>query len=221
MPTPLRPFTPRPGSAPRPRPAAPTARKRAVPLIQRVRKILFEPNREWQVIADEFTSVGSIYARYVFPLAAVPAVCQIVGSALWGVTVPVIGKISVAPSTALRGGLASYVGQLVAVYVLALIIDVLAPTFGGKRNAVQSMKVAAYAATAAWVAGVFFLVPGGQWLTVLGAYSLYLLYAGLAPVMRVPRENATGYAVVTLASAIVLNLVIAAIATVFLPGPGR
>jgi hypothetical protein len=183
-------------------------------------KILFEPNREWQVIAGEFTSVGSIYGRYVLPLAALPALCQIVGAALWGVTVPLIGKISVSPSTALRSGIASYVGQLVAVYVLALIVDVLAPTFGGKRNAVQSMKVAAYAATASWVAGVFLLVPGGQWLTVVGFYSLYLLYAGLAPVMKVPRDRATGYAAVTVASAIVLYLVIAAIVTLFLPGPG-
>jgi hypothetical protein len=141
-----------------------------------------------------------------------------VGPALWGITVPVIGKIHVSPSTAVRSGIAYFAGQLVAVYVLALIIDALAPTFGATRNAVQSMKVAAYAATASWVAAVFLLVPGGQWMTLVGFYSLYLLFAGLVPVMKVPRGSAIGYAAVTLASAIALYLVIGVVVAQFLPG---
>jgi hypothetical protein len=120
----------------------------------------------------------------------------------------------------LKGGLALYVGQLLLVYALALIIDGLAPTFGGTRNHVQAVKVAGYSGTAWWLAGVFTLVPGGQWLGLLGAYSLYLLHAGLPPVMKVPRERALGYTVFVSVSAIVLALVVRAVASAFLPRGG-
>ena len=44
---------------------------------------------------------------------------------------------------------------LVGVYVIALIIDALAPSFGGTKDSLKAFKVAAYSATAAWVAGIF------------------------------------------------------------------
>ena len=38
-------------------------------------------------------------------------------------------------------------------FLLALIVDVLAPTFGGTKDFVASLKLVAYSYTAAWVAG--------------------------------------------------------------------
>ena len=56
--------------------------------------------------------------------------------------------------TGLIGAVLSYVLALVAVFVFAQIINALAPTFGGQKDSVQALKAAAYATTAAWVAGV-------------------------------------------------------------------
>lgn len=217
MPTTPPPGAPRPG-APRRSGATQRPARRAPGLLERARNILLQPASEWQRIRDEFATVGAIYGRYVVPLAGFAALCQVVGHLLWGKSVPFLGKIIVSPSQAVRGGLAFFVGQLVAVYVLALIIDALAPTFGGRRNQVQAVKVAAYAGTASWVAGVFVLVPGGQWLTLLGFYSLILLYLGVGPVMSAPRDRALGYATLSITSAIVLYLVVTAVAAAFLPG---
>jgi len=222
MPTPPRPGAPRPGT-PRPlgsRPAGQTStsRKRESPLLRRAKGILLQPGAEWQVIAGEFTTVGAIYRGYVLRLAAIPAVCQILGYAVWGVPALYGGTIHVSPSTALQSGVAFYVAQLVAVYALALVINGLAPTFGGTSNMVQAFKVAAYASTASWVAGVFVLVPGGQWLApLLGLYTLYLFYTGLTPVMKSSRDKLIGYAVLTNVAAIFLYIVIKALTTVFLP----
>src|SRR3546814_19229977 len=63
----------------------------------------------------------------------------------------------------LRPSLASVIGDmavryvltLVGVYVLALVIDELAPQFGAARGRTQAFKLAAYSGTAWWVAGVF------------------------------------------------------------------
>jgi hypothetical protein len=97
---------------------------------------------------------------------------------------------------------------LVGTYVLALIIDALAPTFDGQRNQIQALKVAAYSSTAAWVAGIFALIPWLGVLGILGLYSLYLLYLGLPVLMKAPREKALPYTAVVILAAIVLFMVI-------------
>ncbi|HXF94731.1 MAG TPA: Yip1 family protein [Gemmatimonadales bacterium] len=183
-------------------------------------RILLQPGAEWNAIAGEFTTVGGIYRSYVLPLALVPALSQTLGNLAWGM--PVLGqRIKVPLVTALQAGVAHYLLGLVAVFVLALIINALAETFGGSNNQVQAFKVAAYGATAAWLAGVFALVPGGGWLQLLGLYTLYLLYAGLPPVMKVPSDRVIGYGVLTGVAAIVLHLVSRAVVIAFLPPGGR
>jgi len=226
MPTPPRPGAPRPGAprpgAPKPGPRAapppPGARKRGGTLLTRAKNMLLQPGAEWQVIAGEFTTVGAIYRGYVLRLAALPAVCRIIGYTIWGIPALYGGTIHVSATTALKGGVAFYVAQLIAVYALALVIDGLAPTFGGTSNRVQAVKVSAYACTASWVAGPFVMVPGGQWLAdLLGLYSLYLFYTGLTPVMKSSRDKVIGYAVLTNVAAIFFYIVIKALTTVFLP----
>ena len=44
------------------------------------------------------------------------------------------------------------------IYLMALIVDALAPTFGGEKNFMQSLKLVAYSYTAAWLAGIFQLL---------------------------------------------------------------
>jgi len=52
-----------------------------------------------------------------------------------------------------------YLLTLIGVFVMAFIIDVLAGVFGARRNFDNAMRVSAYAPTAAWVVGVFNLIP--------------------------------------------------------------
>jgi hypothetical protein len=51
------------------------------------------------------------------------------------------------------------------------------------------MRVSAYSPTAAWVAGVFNIIPALSFLGILGLYSLYLLYTGIAAVMKPPADK--------------------------------
>jgi hypothetical protein len=190
-------------------------------LVERAQNILLRPGQTWPAISKEYSSVGAIYRSYVLPLAAIPALCSWIGHSLWGVSYPGIGSMHVSWGSAAMGGAATYVGQLIAVFALGLVIDVLAPTFGAKRNQVQAVKLSAYGATAAWLGGVFQLVPGGQWLTLLAAlYTLYLLWSGLPTLMKPEPDQEVGYRVVTIVAAIVVYLVAAAIASAFLQRPG-
>jgi Yip1 domain len=183
-------------------PPAPPAGPRS--LVDRVKSILLQPRSEWRVIDAEPATVGSIY-RYVLILAAIPAICR-------AIRLSTVGYFHFTGFWTVRLAITSYVGALIAVYVLALIIDALAPTFGGHKGQIPALKVAAYSATAAWMSGIFILIPLLGILALVGAlYSLYLLYLGLPVLMKAPEDRALGYTVVTIIAAIVVFGVIGVI----------
>ena len=150
-------------------------------LVDRVKRILLSPQSEWEVIDGEATTPRALYTGYIMPLAAIGPDRD--RDRLLGASAS--GCRSAARSTGCRSAAAitsaivTYVLTLVGVYVLGLIIDALAPTFGGTKSPIQALKVAAYSSTAAWVAGIFAIVPGLRMLGILGLYSVYLLYLGL------------------------------------------
>ena len=178
-------------------------------LIDRVKNILLTPSAEWGVIDGEPTATAALYTGYIMPLAAIGPVAQVVGYSVLGVQVPFAGGTWRAPiGSAIMGAVVSYVLALVGIYVLALIIDALAPTFAGTKNQTQALKVAAYSSTASWVAAIFAMIPGVRFLGILGLYSLYLLFLGLPVLMKAPKEKAMGYTVVVIIAAIVVFAVI-------------
>jgi len=184
-------------------------------LIDRVKGILLPPRQEWQAIEAEGATVGGLYTGYIMPLAAIGPIASVIGWSVFGLSVPFAGSYRAPIGFAVRTALMQYVLALVGVFVLALIIDALAPTFGGQKSQIQALKVAAYSSTAAWVAGIFTLIPALAILGLLGLYSLYLLYLGLPVLMKAPEDKATGYTVVVIVVAIVLYLVLARIAAPF------
>jgi hypothetical protein len=189
-------------------------------LVDRVKNILLKPKPEWDVIDAEPATVADLYKGYIIPLAAIGPVAQAIGSSVFGYTMPFLGTYRVPLGSAITGAIVTYVLTLVGVYVLALIIDALAPSFNGTKNQIQALKVAAYSSTASWVAGIFALIPGVRFLSILGLYSLYLLYLGLPVLMRSHREKALGYTVVVIIAAIVLFMVIGLVAGMFVGMPG-
>jgi hypothetical protein len=199
--------------------ARPALKETAMNLVQRVKRILLSPRTEWEVIDAEPTMLATLYTGYVMPLAAIGPISQIIGYSVFGITVPFMGTYRVPIGSAITSAVVGYILTLVGTYVLALIIDGLAPTFNGQRNQIQALKVAAYSSTASWVAGIFALIPGLRLLTILGLYSLYLLYLGLPVLMKAPREKAMGYTAVVVLAAIVLFVIIAMVAGRFMAVP--
>lgn len=178
------------------------------PLVARVNAILLSPKSEWPRITVEPSTVADIYKSHVIPLAAIGPVATLIGSLAFGHSA---FGVTYRPSvlSAIGTAVVSYVFALVGVFLCALVIDALAPQFGATKNRVAAFKVAAYGATAAWVAGIFGLVPAIGMLSILGLYSLYLIYTGLPVLMKAPEDKAVGYTAVTILAMIVIGLVIA------------
>ncbi len=181
-------------------------------LIERVKAILFNPRRTWPVIGGEPATVAGLYTRYIMILAALPAIftfikTSLIGYSMFGATMRT-GIVA-----GLLGALLTYALSLVMVYVVALIINALAPSFRGQKNQVQALKTIAYAYTAAWVAGIGVIIPwlGGVIGLVGGIYSIYLLYLGLTHTMKNPPEKSLGYTAVIVVITLVLSLLIGAV----------
>ena len=189
-------------------------------LVARVKGILLTPKTEWGVIESESATIGSLYTGYIIPLAAIPAAAGFVGLTMLGYNV--LGTTFRYPMGAgIQQAILTYGLSLAGTFVLALVIDALAPNFGGQKNQIQALKVAAYSSTASWVAGVFALLPSlGLLLTLVGLYSLYLLFLGLPKLMKAPEEKAMGYTVVVIVCAIVVFMVVGAITRSVVPMPG-
>lgn len=183
-------------------------------LVARAKAILLTPKTEWPVIADEPATVADLYRNYIIVLAAIPAIFGFIKMSLLGVSIPFAGTIRIGVGAGLSQMLVGYVLTLGMVFVMALIVDALAPTFGGQKNQTQALKVVAYAYTASWVAGVAQIVPIlGTLILIAGAiYSIYLLYLGLPHTMKCPPDKAGGYTAVVIIIAIILGFVIGMIA---------
>jgi hypothetical protein len=188
-------------------------------LVDRAKRILLSPATEWPVIDAEVTTPARLYTGYIMPLAAIGPIAQVIGYSVFGITVPGLGTYRVPLGSAVTSALVGYLLALAGTYVLALIVDGLAPTFNGQRSQLQALKLVAYSSTAAWVAGIFLLIPALAVLTILGLYSLYLLYLGLPILMRAPRDKVVTYMVVVVLAAIVLFYLIGLIAGRFMAVP--
>lgn len=183
-------------------------------LMERVKKICLTPTTEWPVIAGETTSTADLMTTYVAPLAAIGAAAGFIGGSIVGQSLPFVGRFRIGVTTGLTFAVYTVVMAIVGVAILAFVINALAPTFGGRKDSAQALKVAAYSYTPAWVAGVLLVLPALGVLALIGAlYGIYLLYLGLPRLMQCQQEKAAGYTVAVVVSAIVLSIVVSAIGT--------
>ena len=101
-----------------------------------------------------------------------------------------------------------YAVAFAMVYIIAGVIDLLAPRFGAERNFPSAVKLSAYSHTPLWLAGIFLLIPGLNFLLILGLYGFYLLRVGLPMLMKVPNDKALPYAAIVTACALVPAIVL-------------
>jgi hypothetical protein len=86
---------------------------------------------------------------------------------------------------------AGYLATVGTVLFGALLFDLLAPFFGGRRNARAALTLAAYAATPVLIASITLVNPSLTPILALAAFhSGYLCYLGLPALALVPRSEA-------------------------------
>ncbi len=127
-------------------------------LVDRVKGILTEPRSEWVKIAAEPSTVQSLYTGWIMILAAIGPIALLIS----------MHSIQIA--------IAQYVLSLILTFVLALIVDALAPSFGGTKDFIASLKLTAYSYTVAWLAGIFYAARNSGRIRLAAGHDLRALH---------------------------------------------
>jgi Yip1 domain len=174
-------------------------------LIDRVKNILITPKTEWDVINGETATPQSLLTGYVVPLALIafagPLLTGILWAGSWGFKYYLITAV------------VALIAQIVAFYVSAIIIDLLAPSFGAEKNLNKSAQLVAYSGTPSYVAALLSFIPVLGWLIGLAgwAYGIYIMYLGIGPLKKAPEDKKVVYMIVSFIVMIALYFVVVAI----------
>lgn len=184
-------------------------------LIDRAKNMLMTPKTEWAVVATEEADAMKIFTGYVVPWILIDAVCAFIGHAfLWGG-----GQGGLAMTWGMFYGISALITQGIAVWVTAIVVNALAPSFGSQKDMGRAMQTVAYASTASYVGGILALVPFIGWIgSLFGLYGIYLLYLGLPHTMKTPQDKVIVYMIVTVVALVVILMIIGAILATTLMG---
>jgi len=156
-------------------------------LLKRVKGILLHPKTEWETIAAENTPHAKVFWTYAVPLVLITSVASFIGECqgddpLW---LNVVGSVVV------------FFVSLGLYYIVALITNALANTYGAAKDFNRAFSINVYSATPGYVLGILYVIPNWKiWLpfTLIGMIgSAYLFFIGLQPMMRAPREKRLAY----------------------------
>jgi hypothetical protein len=184
----------------------------AASFLARVKGILLSPAAEWPVIDREDTAPATVFGTYVIPLAALAAIVNFIRLSVIGINMPFGGPIRSPITAGLTNAVLTCVMAVLGVALIAGIINLLAPTFGGVRDTRRALRAAAYSLTAAYVGTFLGLLPMGTLLSLLaGLYGIYTLYLGLPLMMHSKPEKAVGYTASVVVCTILVGLILGAV----------
>ncbi len=189
-------------------------------IIAKAQKLILSPKAGWDMVDAETTDMMTLYKTWIAPLAAIPVLAAFIGTVFIGVPTFSGGVIRYSVATGIGQAVITYVLALGWVYVFAMIVDFLAPNFGAEKNFDKAFKVSAHFPVAGWLAGIFAIIPMASFLSILGLYSLYLLFVGLPRIMAPAEDKKTVYVLACIGVAIVLGIVVYGVLYAVTPKPG-
>ena len=169
-------------------------------VVKRAKNILIQPSHEWRVIAGESADVTSLLRDYAAPLSGVAAICQWLGlSTLFGAAG--IGFVRTAVTAAVSWALG-----LFSLWIAAIVLENLAPSFSSRRSTIQALKLVVYGSTPLWIVAILTLIPVLSTLFIVGViYAIYLVYVGLPSVLDTPSDKVVPFMVTSAVVVVIAN----------------
>jgi hypothetical protein len=184
------------------------AYKKSEFILSRAYGLFRDPKEEWRQIRDEETTIPNILIGYVAPLAAIPIVCDLIGSSIFA------HMLQGEPGQAVIRAVVTWIVSVALVGFLGILINVLSTNFDAERNDLAAQKIAAYSLTPAFLSGVFSLFPWLWWVSLFAlAAMVFLMYRGLPILMKAPEDRALGYAASVTIAAMVAGIVLFALSS--------
>jgi hypothetical protein len=157
--------------------------------INRVKLVVSNPIRCWDTITSERTRWQELVFSYTLPLSSMGACASFIECVL----IRPSGDVGAADTTLSQISLFC-VGLVIASIIFHVIAAQLAVrasrALGGSGDLDSGMQLVAHAATPAMLGWSMSFVPLlGSLLPMCSLFSLFLLYVGSGPLLRLPREQ--------------------------------
>jgi hypothetical protein len=193
-------------------------------LVERAKQLLLAPRETLPLTLAESGAAKDVMVPYVVTLAALGPVAGFLSIGLIGQYIPsqtvfnttVPSMFVRSPVAALLVAIARFGMGLSAWAVLSLLLDRLAPAFGGKRDRAGAFKSAAAMLTPIYLAGALSLLnsaPYLDWLIYVGSIAAlaYAVLIGIYAVplqLSVPEPKATGHTLASLGITVFVTAVL-------------
>jgi len=188
-------------------------------VVNRAIQIMSKPKETWVQIKSEGKSVADIYLQYFVIILLLKPISQFVQGSIVGFTNPVTKEVVRAGFfSGLIWAVISYGVALGITYVAALVIEKLAPNFGGSCSRSDAFALSAYSLTASCIGAAFGIIPIallGFLGTLVGLYSLYLFYSGIETMTGVPAAKKLSFFAVYIVAMALVFIALAIVTMVF------
>jgi heme A synthase len=180
-------------------------------IIGRVKKILFTPKAEWQVIAGQQEDPGKVLKGYVIPLVLAGGLAAFIGYGFIGETI-LENKMD-GIGYGIGNAINRVIVGIITLYVNAFVINELAPSFNSTKDFSKSFQLVAYGATPLFIALLFSIIPAIENITrAIGlVYSVYLWWLALPYLKNTPPDRAMLYLLIIFAGLVVAYAVLGAL----------
>lgn len=184
-------------------------------LAARAANVIFEPEREWALIARENRPWSEAWLRYLAPLAVLAPLASSARVLIGGDgVVRVFHDLHAAFEFALVSLCSGFLASMLSVLALAVVTWLLAPLFAGRRSFHDACRVVIYAGTPLWLAGAIFIAPLNRFpllvIVILIAiiHSTFLFYLGIHHLLNVPRRDAAESTAIIMVAGVLLSTVV-------------
>jgi hypothetical protein len=180
--------------------------------ISNAKDILLSQNAEWTRIMSEENDKSSLM-RYGMMLITVAYAIMFVLSLLFTSGMGML--VSFSATYMITMVIVQFVLAIVSLYVIPMILGAIAPSFGGKNDSLNALKLFVFVATPSWIGTAVSRLPFLGWLIALagGVYAIYLFWLHVSEAMSIPEDKKVGYVVVSVLVLAVIFFVIGAIGT--------
>lgn len=190
--------------------------KKILPLVTKAlikaKDVCVNPAGVWDGIKSDGASAKDLYLQYLLVVVAIGPVFGFLGMAFsnLGLTSCVVFAVL------------TYLFGLATPWVVALLIEFLAPKFGGSADRISALKLVAYSAAPTYLASVLRLFHGSPTLglvqLIASIYGLYIFWKGVPAMTQVPQAKTIPFVIVLAVLTVIVWLVFGAIITVIAIG---
>jgi len=160
-------------------------------IVNRIRMFILLPAQEWEKIAQEKATNKNLFIQYIIPVILFSSLLIFVGRILnWEDHSVGNGSLAV---------LSFLLITIFTIYLSAFIINELLPKFDTNKNLNRTFKLMIFSSLPALIAyGISSFHPQIGFINYVSLYSIVLYWKGVKPLLGVPAEKLTGFALISL-----------------------